>query len=119
MILLLAIVVVVATGFLTASLSHTRGAPVRPLLGTTLRVGSSLAVIRIAFYFAISLFNYSDQRQVYGYLLMLVDALVELGAATALIGRQPGSVHLAAALIVPTSPLLGFAWARIRSQPPN
>lgn len=116
MVLLAMLAAAVAVGYLTASFARKRGVPRRSLSATALFVGAEIAVVRLlVFYCAWSLFDgHADWRQGLGYLLLILNALVELGLAAALSGGRPGPPLLVAALIAVTSVLLGFAWAWLR-----
>jgi hypothetical protein len=68
----------------------------------------------LVFYTGLSLLGYSDSRQVVGYFMLILNSLVELSFASLLSGKRPGGQLLTAVLIVVTSILLGYGWARLR-----
>ena len=115
MIVVAVLALVVAVGVFTATAARKRGLPPRALSVTALRVGAGIALVRLAvLYGAMSLYGYADERQGLGYVLLILNSVVELALAVALSGGRPGSTLLIAALIGLTSFLLGFAWAWLR-----
>ena len=121
MIALLVLVALVGVGYLTVATARERGAPKRSVSATALRLGAGIAVVRIViFYGAWSSLGYPDERQAFGYVLIILNSLVELSVGTALYGtraRGLGPPVLVAVLIGLTSVLVAFAWAWLRSRP--
>ncbi|PYR45204.1 MAG: hypothetical protein DMF89_25785 [Acidobacteria bacterium] len=57
--------------------------------------------------------GYADLRQTFGYVLLILNSLVELGIASVWNGHRPGSALMVSALIMLTSAGLGCVWAWI------
>lgn len=98
-----------------------RGAPKASLSKTAIRVVALVAVVRLSiFSTGLALYTgHSDWRQTVGYVLLIVNSVVELAIAAALTGTRTGTPLLVAGLIVLTSAAIGWGWAwlRVRSAP--
>jgi hypothetical protein len=109
-ILLVLLVVVIGVGI------GLRGAArQRPLsafnVRTAVLAGGVIAAVRLAlFWMGLALAQRPDWRQVAGYVLVTVSAILDLGMASWARGMT-GWVTLMSALIVVTSFVLGWAWA--------
>jgi hypothetical protein len=114
------LVLVVSLGVLALRAARRRGAPRRSLSTTALQAALLIASIRLGlFWGGLALYaGHADWRQVAGYGLLVLNAVVELALAAALSSRQPGPPLLVAGLILVTSLVLGFAWGRLRFRPP-
>ena len=115
MLYLLLLVIVVALGVFAWSYG---GAPNVSLAQTAVRVGAVISAARLgAFGVGLALYTgYGDWRQVVGYVLLIVNSVVELAITAALTGSRTGSPLLTAGLIVLTSVALAWAWAWLRAR---
>ena len=116
MLYLALVVFVVSIGILTARAAGQRGVARGSLAATGLRVGGLIALARLGLFWAgLALYTgHADWRQVGGYVLLVLNSVVELTLAAFWTGRHPGPPLLVAGLIVLTSAVLGFAWACVR-----
>jgi hypothetical protein len=114
------LVVVVSFGLLALRAAGRRGALQRSLGTTILQAAALIAVIRLGlFWGGLTLYaGHAAWRQVAGYAVLIVNAVVELALAASLSGGRPGPLLLVAGLIVATSLALGFAWGWLRFHPP-
>ena len=114
------LVVAVSLGLLAVRAARRRGAPQRSLSTTALQAGALVALIRLSLFWAgLALYTgHADWRQVAGYALLILNAVVELALAASLSNRQPGPPLLVAGLILVTSLVLGLAWGWLRFRPP-
>ena len=94
--------------------------PQQSLSTTGVQAAALIALVRLSlFWGALVLYTgHADGRQVAGYVLLILNAVVEMALAGALSRRQPGPSLLVAGLILVTSLALGFAWGWLRSRPP-
>ena len=116
MLYLLALVVVLVTLVVISRIYP--GAPNASLSKTAVRAAAFLSVARLTvFWSGLALYTgQSDWRQTVGYLLLIVNSVVELAITAALTGKRSGSSLLVAAFIVLTSAALGWAWAWLRAR---
>jgi len=116
MLYLALVVFVVSIGILTAKAAGQRGVAQGSLAARGLRVGGLIALARLGLFWAgLALYTgHADWRQVGGYVLLVLNSVVELTLAAFWTGRHPGPPLLVAGLIVLTSAVLGFAWAWVR-----
>ena len=83
---------------------------------TAVRVSGVIAVVRVGlFWGALVLYTgNSDWRQAAGYVVLILNSVVELAIAAAVTGHHPGPSLLVAGLIVLTSAIVGWMWALTR-----
>ena len=95
-----------------------RIAPNASMSKTAVRAAVFLSVARLTIFWAsLALYTgHSDWRQTVGYVLLIVNSVVELAIAAALTGKQSGSSLLVAVLIVLTSVALGWVWVWLRAR---
>jgi hypothetical protein len=114
------VVIVVAIGLLAIQVTRQSGAPPRSLSATVLRAGALIGLVRLSlFWGGLALYTgHADWRQVAGYALLTLNAVVELAVAASLSHGRPGPSLLVAGLIVVTSLVLGCAWGLLRFRRP-
>jgi hypothetical protein len=122
MLIPLVLVALGAVGYLSAAVARERGAPLRSMPATALRVGVGIAVIRVAVvYFESWRFDRATAGAGPVTFIDVIVAGADFGVeyvATTLFGARPWpGPLLIAALVSLTSVLLGFAWAWVRSRP--
>jgi hypothetical protein len=112
--------VVVGLGLLVVRAARRRGPPQQSLSTTVVQAAALIALVRLSlFWGGLALYTgHADWRQVAGYALLILDAVVELAFAASLSHMQPGPPLLVAGLILVTSLVLGFAWGWLRGRPP-
>ena len=86
-----------------------------------MRAAALIALVRLSlFWGGLALYTgHGDWRQVAGYALLILTAVIEMALVRALSPRQLGPPLLVAGLILVTSLALGFAWGWLRSRPPS
>jgi branched-subunit amino acid permease len=112
--------VVVGFGLLAVRAARRRGPPRQSLTTTSLQAAALIALVRLSLFWGglVLYIGHADWRQVAGYALLIVNAVVEMALATSLSRRQFGPPLLVAGLILVTSLALGFGWGWLRSRPP-
>lgn len=110
--------VVVGLGLLVVRAAR-RCSPPQSLSTTGVRAAALIALMRLSLFWGglVLYTGHADWRQVAGYALLVLNAVVEMALAEALFRRQPASPLLVAGLILVTSLALGFAWGWLRSRP--
>ena len=113
--LLLLLVIVIALGVFAWSYG---GTPNVSPAQTAVQVGAIITAVRLGvFWVGFALYTgHGDWRQVVGYVLLIVNSVVELALTAALTGSRTGSPLLTAGLIVLTSVALAWAWAWLRAR---
>ena len=112
--------VVVGLGFLAVRAARRCGPPQRSLSTTGMQAAALLALVRLSLFWGglVLYTGHGDWRQVAGYALLILNAVVEMALVGALSRRPLGPPLLVAGLILATSLALGFAWGWLRSRPP-
>jgi hypothetical protein len=112
--------VVIGLGLLVVRAATRCGPPQQSMSTTGVQAAALIALVRLSlFWGALVLYTgHADWRQVAGYMLLILNAVVEMALAGALSRKQPGPPVLVAGLILVTSLALGFAWGWLRSRPP-
>jgi hypothetical protein len=91
-----------------------------PLSREALRIGAVIALIRLlVFSCGLYLLGFGDSRQIVGYIMLMLNSIVEISFASALWGRRPGGQLLTAVFIGATSILLGYGWTRLHRTEDN
>jgi hypothetical protein len=114
------LVIVVSIGLLAIRVARQSGAPSRSLSATVLRAGALIGLVRLSlFWGGLALYTGdADWRQVAGYALLTLNAVVELAVAASLSHGRPGPPLMVAGLILVTSLVLGCAWGLLRFRRP-
>ena len=112
--------VLVGLGFLAVRAARRRGPPQQSLSTTGVQAAALIALVRLCLFWGglVLYTGHADWRQVSGYTLLILNAVVEMALAASLSRRQLSSPLLVAGLILVTSLALGFTWGWLRSRPP-
>ena len=112
--------VVVGLGLLVLRAARRLGPPQQSFSTTGIQAAALIALVRLSLFWGglVLYTGHADRRQVAGYALLILNAVVEMAVVAALSRRQVGPPLLVAGLILVTSLALGFAWGWLRSRPP-
>jgi hypothetical protein len=109
--------VVVGLGFLAVRVARRCGPPQQSLSRTGIQAAALIALVRLSLFWGglVLYTGHGDWRQVAGYALLILNAVIEMALVGAVSSRLLAPPLLVAGLILVTSLALGFAWAWLRS----